>query len=354
MIDSDFLDGTLDDYCTSGNSITVADEDAFLDGELGELAIVGELATFSGTDPRLKLFSHSSRLSLHGCPRKYQLYRLNSKEVELDDGGVQRATFDFGTVVGLGVQDCLEGKTEEQAIFNMAMAWEGDLFNEIRAAKKSFWWAVIAVQKFFAQREQGYLDGYELVYYNGKPAVELSFRITLPNGFKYRGYVDAVLKHSETGAVIVLECKTTKISSPNPANYSNSGQAIGYSIILDAIFPELNTYDVIYLVYSSSALQYEQFVFSKTLHQRALWLQELLLDMEIIELYESVGTYPMHGEHCFNFFRECEYLNLCTLPTDKLVKPLTQPELDKLEAEEYMFDVDFFALVDSQLELGGL
>ena len=35
-------------------------------------------------DPRLKLLSHSSRTTLHKCPRKYQLYRLSSDQQSLE------------------------------------------------------------------------------------------------------------------------------------------------------------------------------------------------------------------------------------------------------------------------------
>jgi hypothetical protein len=350
---TDFLSSDLDSHLLPElDGSTVADD--FLNGELGAPADNSPIVKFEGTDPRLKLLSHSSRLTLHSCPRKYELYRLNSKEIDFDDGGAQRTTFDFGTAVGIGVQDCLEGKSEDQAIFNMAMAWEGDLLNENAKQKKSFWRAVVALRRFYSIREQGYLEDYELVYYQGKPAVELSFRITLPDGYKYRGYVDAVLRHKETGAILVLECKTTSVKEPNPANFRNSGQAIGYSVVLDAIFPELNTYTVLYLVYSTSSTEYIEFQFDKNLYQRALWLQELMIDKEVIDLYESVSTYPMHGESCFAWYRECEYLGICTMSNDKLVKPLTEKQLTKMNEEEYMFEVDFFTLVESQLELGGL
>ena len=212
---------------------------------------------------------------------------------------------------------------------------------------------MFSVQKFIYMRENGYLDEYELVYYEGKPAIELSFKIILPDGFAYRGYVDAVLRHKETGAVVVLECKTSS-GQPASAQYKNSGQALGYSIVLDIIFPELSSYTVLYLVYYTKGREYTELHFEKSLLQRALWLQELLIDSKHIELYESFGTYPMHGEACNDFFKPCEYLGLCTLSTENLVKPLTQKILDKMEkdGEDYMFTVDFYALVEAQLAKG--
>lgn len=339
----DFLDSTLDSLTDAA-----AETDSFLDSTVEHQTIV----EVEGIDPRLKQLSHSSRTTLHKCPRKYQLYRLNSKDSGEEDRE-QGVTFAYGSAVGVGIQSTLENKTEDQIILDTFLAWDVDLLDENQRQKKSFWLAVFAVQRFMQLREEGYLADYELVYYNGKPAVELSFRITLPGGYTYRGYVDGVLRNTKTGEILVLECKTSS-GNPNSAQYKNSGQALGYSVILDKLFPELSAYEVLYLVYGTKQLEYTEFYFEKSLLLRALWLQELLIDTQHIELYEHYQTYPMHGESCYDFFRECEYLGLCTLSTDKLVKPLTQQYLDKLAAEEYMFEVDFDELVRNQIEKGDL
>lgn len=306
-------------------------------------------------DPRLKLLSHSSRTTLHKCPRKYQLYRLASQEVSLQEekGREQGVTFAYGTAVGIGVQSVLESKTEDQVYLDTFLSWDVDLLDETPRQKKSFWSAMFAVQKFLALRANGFLDAYELVYYKGKPAVELAFQIVLPNGFRYRGFLDAALRHKETGEAMVLECKTSS-GTANSAMYKNSGQALGYSVVLDVLFPRLSSYSVLYLVYETKSMEYKELPFEKSLLQRALWLQELLIDTQQIELYESYKTYPMHGEACFDFFRECEYLSLCTLTTANLTKPLTQKVLDKIakEEEKYEFTVDFYELVEAQVAKG--
>lgn len=326
--------------------------DAFLDSDISSDTEASTLVEFEGIDPRLKQLSHSSRTTLHKCPRKYQLYRLNSKEGGEEDIN-QSITFAYGSAVGVGLQSTLENKTEDQILMDVFLAWDTDLLVENTRQKKSFWSAVFATQRFMLIRnEQGYLDEYELVYYEGKPAVELSFRIHLPDGFTYRGYVDAVLRHKETGKVLVLEAKTTS-GTANSAQYKNSGQALGYSVVLDKIFPELSSYEVLYLVWETKSTEYTEFYFEKTLLMRALWLQELLIDTLHVQMYEEYGAYPMHGEACYDFFRECEYLTLCTLSTDRLVKPFTEAMLNKIQEEEYTFELDFFDLVSAQLEKGG-
>ncbi len=307
------------------------------------------------TDPRLKLLSHSSRTNLHKCPRKYQLYRMSATQSPLEEKAQtsQGVTFAYGTAVGVGVQSTLENKSESQIIIDTFLSWDVDLLDENQRQKKSFWLAVFAVAKFIALRSNGFLEDYELIHYKGKPAVELSFQILLPDGYSYRGFVDGVLKHKRTGEVMILECKTSS-GTANPATFKNSGQALGYSVVLDILFPNLSSYTVLYLVYETRSYEYKELPFEKSLLQRALWLQELLIDTQMISLYESYDTYPMHGESCFDFFRECEYMGLCTLETKNLTKPLTQRLLDKIakDSEAYDFTVSFEDLVTAQIEKG--
>jgi len=313
-----------------------------------------ELAYVEGIDPRLKLLSHSSRSTLHKCARKFQLYRLNSLIKEAEDtvaNSYQQLTFDFGTAVGIGIQNILAGKDLDSTILEVFLAWEGDILLRNSRQNKSFAEAILAVQQFASIVEQGYLKEYELLQYNGKPAVELSFRINLPGCFTYRGYIDAVLRHKVTGAVVILEDKTTSYKEVNPAQYKNSGQGLGYSVMLDHIAPGLSSYTVLYLVYTTPRKEFIELPFEKSSLQRSLWLTSLLIDCKHIEMYESFGAYSMNGDFCYDFYRECEYLGLCTLSTERLVKPLTKKMLQDLEEKEvYDFDFDFEDLVQTQLD----
>lgn len=299
-------------------------------------------------DPRIKQLSYSSLLTFHSCPRKFQLYKLNAT-IEQDEDIPRSLTFAYGHAVGKGIQDILEHKDEDQWLWEMFIEWDTDLLADNPKQNKSFWGAVLAIQQFEHMRSQGYLDGYELVQYNDAPAVELSFVIHLPDGFKYRGYVDAVLQHNETGKVLVLEVKTTSAYSVNPATYKNSAQAIGYSIVLDAIFPELNSYEVLYLVYQTKSESYQQLPFEKSYYSRALWIRELLLDVEIIKMYEDTTIYPMRGESCFTYFRECEYLNTCTLSTENLITASPPQEAIDEELAKFQIHVSLDDLIQSQL-----
>jgi hypothetical protein len=364
---SDLLDSILDGVLATGTATTDATDatDAFsmLDSiNLSDSATAMRIDTSSiiqlgdgEVDPRLKLLSHSSRSLLHKCPRKYQLYRLASEQQATSDIAEQEqsVTFAYGHAVGIGVQAALEGKSEDACLIDAFLGWDADLLLETPRQNKSFWLAVHAVRKFVAMRSANFLADYELVYWNGKPAVELSFVIKLPNGYTYRGFLDAALMHKTTGAVIVLENKTSSGKAIS-AQYKNSGQALGYSVILDILFPELSSYQVLYMVYETKTMEYVQLPFTKSLLQRALWLQELLIDTQLIDLYDTYGTYPMHGEACYDFFRDCEYLSLCTLSTANLTTPLTENVVANIAVNEakYDFEVDFIDLVSGQISKG--
>lgn len=200
-------------------------------------------------DPRLLNLSYSGRLDLHSCPRRFQLNKLNA-EIQAEEDVIASVTLSYGQVVGLGVQLSLLGLSFDEIVFKLFLEWKPLLLQEDEKRKKSFWYAISAIQRFISMREDGFLADYELVYYNGVPANELSFRIHLPDGFKYRGFIDSVLRHKKDGRIMVLECKTTASNNLNAAMYKNSSQAVGYSVVLDRLFHDLSSYEVLYLVYS--------------------------------------------------------------------------------------------------------
>ena len=273
-------------------------------------------------DIRLRSLSYSSLLTLHSCPRKYQLKRMEAEAAE--DDLPSSVTFAFGHVVGLGIQEYLTHQNITKTWLECFLMWEPDLLADNPRQAKSFWQAMAAVERFISMCSSGFMSDWELATYNGKPAVELSFLIHFPNGFTYKGFVDAVLVHRETGEVMVLEVKTTSASSVNSATYKNSAQAIGYSIVLDALFPALSSYKVQYLIYKTKQCDYEVMQFEKSYLDRALWIRTILLDIDTIMLYEDAGIYPMRGQSCNEFYRECEYFGICTLATESIVSPLNE------------------------------
>lgn len=343
-MDQTSTSSSLDDILSDMDVEFQGTPDSIL-GESGESSGVAfrESGYDGNIDYRIRQLSYSSLLTLHQCPRKFELYKKRSTHRSEQEES-STITFAFGHVVGQGIQDVLEGKSRELVIARAFATWHAELFAIDTKQMKSFWLALQAIQKFLYLRNQGYLDDYELVYYKGRPATELSFAISFPDGFRLRGFVDGVLRHRESGKILVLECKTTS-SKASAATYKNSAQAIGYSIVLDVLFPDLSSYDVLYLIYQTKDEEFIPMSFPKSYLQRALWIQELLLDIEMIKLYEGAQVYPMHGESCNNFFRECEYFQTCTLSTRYLTNPCTAAEEDKTE---YQVNVTLQDLLEAQ------
>jgi len=93
--------------------------------------------------------------------------------------------------------------------------------------------------------------------------------------------------------------------------------------------------------------------FKKDYLSRALWIREIMLDIEMIKLYEQAGVYPMHGESCNDYYRECEYFNLCTLSTDKLTEPLQPEHQQQIEhsiEHDFQIKLTLQQLINAQIE----
>jgi len=144
------------------------------------------------------------------------------------------------------------------------------------------------------------------------------------------------------------------------AMYRNSGQAIGYSIILDAVAAGLgdaslsNSFTVMYLAYSTKTQEYNPLPFPKSRLQRAMWIQNLMMDCSLVETYEKAQHYPMYGESCFNFYSPCKYFGICEMSNAGLgiLKEPSKEEYAATNPEpEYTIELSLVDLISSQLAL---
>lgn len=295
-------------------------------------------------DPRLFKLSYSGNLTLHGCPRKFQLERYTAK-VNVDIDWRSSLTFQYGHTVGDAIAATVAGVSKDKILLDAFTGWKMDLFTENEKQKKSFTYALFAIHKFWAMQEEGFFEDFEIVYFHGRPAAELSFKIEFPNGFTYRGYVDLVVRNKVTGEYVILELKTNSGKWINTSQYKNSSQAIGYSVVLDAIAPGLTSYTVEYLVWMTNLDRWENFSFPKTYMQRALWLRDRIWDNDqintLIHTEGSYGIWPMHGEHCTNYNKECAYMNTCHLPTEGQMIGLKEVHMEPELNDRYGKPWDF-------------
>jgi hypothetical protein len=261
---------------------------------------------------------------------------------------------DFGGIVGFGVQDWLSFRDMRRTLLRMLSKWQRELEEDSEKKQgKTFFHAVNAVEKFptFAMEEFG---DYKLVDINGKAATELGFIISCGDNFYYRGYMDALLYSGVANRFAVLENKTTA-SQANEAMWANSNQGLSYSVVVDKIAnligaPPTDSYDVIYSVYKTSEKKWEAFRVQKNYTEKAEWLQQILLDISILQMYDNANAWPKHGEHCYNFFRQCEYYGVCGMSDQYLIgDPDAVEEIKELE-QDYDFVFTLGELIDTQLE----
>jgi hypothetical protein len=300
----------------------------------------------------LRTTSYSSLLTLHSCPRRYELNRLSVRNYDPDIDPDSAGHLDFGSVVGNGVQELLVTRSIEKAYFKAFITWNDNLESE-RGLKssKTFWHALIAISKF-QEILNGPLAQYELAYYQGRPAIELGFSIDCGDGFTYRGKLDALLIHKIRREFLPLECKTSGWAYLDEAMYGNSSQGIGYGVVIDRVAHEMeleyNSYDIFYPVYMTKKMEWVPFRFPKNNSSRALWLQSLLLDMEHIRGYSEAGYFPQRGESCFSFGRQCTHYGTCHFRNELMFGPkLPEPRLDKIG--EYPIEFSILDLVEGQV-----
>lgn len=301
----------------------------------------------------LRTLSYSSLLTFHTCPRRFELNRLLPQQIDVEYDEDGNGHLDFGTVVGNGVQEYLVSGNMDKALFRALLDWKDNLESE-RGMKshKTFWHALHAIQKF-VEIVNGPLSQYGLAYFQSRPATELGFSIDCGDGFSYRGKLDALLIHQTKREYLPLECKTTGWKYLDQAMYGNSSQALGYGIVIDRVAHESSVecagYDVFYPVYMTSRQEWVPFRFPKDNTARALWLQDLLLDVGQIQQYSDLGYFPKRGESCFSFGRQCKHYGVCHLSNEFLVgeKGTVPVRLDKKEEFPLKFTIE--ELVEAQV-----
>lgn len=285
--------------------------------------------------------SYSILQTLHECPRKLLLDR-HSSATRVD--GSENIHFAFGHSVGAGVQNLWHSKNLETALFNSFLGWNISFDARIPKKRKSIWEAAIAVEKFLPFLEET-LQEWELYYHSdGKPGIEIAFRLDCNNGYYYYGHIDVVLRNKVTGEIAVLEFKTTGLTAAEEAMYANSSQAIGYSLVLDAMFPSLSSYEVIHAVYSSPDREWTLMPFVKSTVLKAEWIKDTLLDQAMLEKYHEMQFYPKRGESCFKYFSRCEFFGACNNVPDEQLETYSPG----MAIEEVDFELNLRDVINAQ------
>lgn len=301
----------------------------------------------------VRSMSHSGRVTLHRCPRKYELDKLI---------GEREQTIDtlFGTAVGNGVQKLFETSSVSAAIFETFLSWKDSdtLFSEDdNKGKKNVWYAIEAVVLFNTLIDTVF-SGHELAYLpalgGNKAACEVGFKIDLGDGYFDRGFIDVVLINKATGKLLLLELKTTKFSKVVDAMFKNSSQALGYSVVVDSISKQLqledsDNYFVVYPVYKTKDMEWDIQMYEKSSLNKARWISSILEDKEKISRHIEAECFPMHGESCYDFFRECQFFGMCEMKTSTLMIGIDKT-LEVEKEGKYMFNFNIQDIIQQQIE----
>lgn len=283
--------------------------------------------------------SFSTLNLLHSCERKFQLAKLlNNTQRETSEH------LSFGAGFGAGIASYLTNQDAELALYEAWLAYWPIIETEKKNEARMF----VALERAFFVLDT-LLQDYELVFFEGRPACELSFRLDIDPTYYFVGYIDAVLKHRYTGQYVVFEVKTTGLLLKDLTPlYKHSGQALGYSICLDRIVgKELSSYGVLYMVAQLGKEQSDVTIhlmpFNKTLLDRLNWFIVLGLDVKHLKEMEQLQIYPRRGDSCLKYNKPCPQFGTCHLHS------LDRPKEEEEDLTEYQFVYDLDALIQDHL-----
>lgn len=276
--------------------------------------------------------SHSAIDTFLTCERLFQLDRLLEGTPDKQDFP---ATI-FGKAFGEGVSTYLLTQDSDKALLALYLAYHPVLEDEKRTVEICLNLLLVAIPKL-----DDLLLDWEVASFNNKPAVELSFRLNIISDTHHTiyfvGYIDVVLKNKWNGRYAILENKTTGLDlyDIDPL-YQNSGQALGYSIVLDRIAGETSTeYDVLYLVGQLKSRTLGGFsptvhtkLYPKTLQDRLNWFISLGMDVNRLEQMLEVNVFPMRGKNCLQYMRPCRHFGICNMQALDRYKEIPEDTID--------------------------
>jgi hypothetical protein len=283
---------------------------------------------------------HSNLDTLHTCKRKFQIEELMENSYARSD------TVDtvFGTAYGVGIAVYFVTQDQDKALFEAWLAYKPELESE----KKNIPRMLCALMASFPVIDTLLME-YEVAYFKGAPAIELSFRLDAGN-YYFVGHIDLVLRHRITGVHFILDAKTTALQLLDLSPlYKHSGQALGYSIALDRIVgKELTNYGVLYMVAQLPSKEFrpkiQVMTFEKTLLDRLNWFLALGLNIKQLDMMEELNFYPMEYQGCLRFNRACPHFGVCDLHS------FDAPRKQTKDTEEYHFTYELNELITNHLK----
>lgn len=257
--------------------------------------------------------SDSTMDTLNLCERRFHLDRMvanTERDVQARQGSPETVR---GHAFGVGVQSYMLHGDIDLALYETWQAYWPMLENPPKTFEARTLNNLLACKEIMDKLR----SEYRVATFNGQPAVELSFRLNLDERWYYVGYIDLVLQHIQEGTYAVFECKTTGFNHTDLTPlYRYSGQALGYSIILDQIAgAEQTDFTTLYFVCRDHPKNFVPdiytFPFKKTLLDRFKWFMTLGMDLNHLNSMMELGMFPMRKKGCVAFGRVCPHFGFC-------------------------------------------
>ena len=293
--------------------------------------------------------SHSALEEYLTCERKFELNRL----LESHQGKRTNEHFAFGHAYEAGCTTYILTGSQDKAVWDAYLAYHGmedDVICIPETARKN---EMVATNLVLASMYNldTMMEEWEVATFQGKPAVQLSFRIDIDDLFYYVGYVDLVMRNRYSGKYMVKDFKTTGMNllTLDPL-YANSPQLIGYSIVIDSVVGKENSdYDVGYFVGqlgSGNGFQpkIHDLLFTKSLKDRLNFFITLGTDVERMRRQLDMGIFPQRLAGCLHYNKPCFHFGGCGLHS--LDRRKTQEE----DTTEYQFTFKLEDLIQDHLE----
>lgn len=282
--------------------------------------------------------SYSTLTLLHRCERLFQLEKLLKAPAEEPTPAAV-----LGTAYSCGIQEYLRTRDKNKAEYALFQAYEPC---EDATKGRTLEHALSALMTSYPVLDE-YFQDWIIPTFQGRPAIELSFRININENYYYVGYVDLVLYNTKTETYAVGEIKTTslRLYDLSPA-YQNSEQTTGYSLVLQEIAKEQHNFEVFYIV-GQLHLNHQHKIhvmqFQKTRLILLNWLISLALDIQRLELMQQHNVFPMRGASCLQYMRPCKHFGTCHL------RRFDEEEKEQKEEKEYAFEFDLNTLIQHYL-----
>lgn len=298
------------------------------------------------------LSSYSTQSILHDCPRKFQLTKLRAaQQVVMESDGEDEEElpgnpdFAFGHAVGAAVAVFDETRDMDKALLACFLSWDIDLlYDPVQAAiasgKKAkmngfyhAFWAILLYQRFV--EEETDLSEYSFLQ------AEATIAVDFENGHFYSGHIDELLRHKLSGRIRVKENKTDGGISIDPAKYSNSDQALSYSVAVAV--HGATEYEVYYTIYSKPDRRWIQMSFVKSPLAALEWLQGQAMMTSQIDMMADANFFPKNGHSCMKFMRRCQFYEECDVNPDRVfpVRFSGLPKATGFETLEAIEHIDY-------------